>query len=54
MPTKSKVLHGIWTIVGKDFAAKMEEMFARDLQVSTPIHLEKCKKRGIGERHREL
>ncbi len=40
-------------ILGQDFAAKMEEMFVKDLEVSSQIQLEQWEERSIGERLRE-
>jgi cardiolipin synthase len=41
-------------ILGRDFAGKMEEMFAKDLKASDPILLEQWEERSLGERLREI
>ncbi len=40
-------------ILGQNFAGKMEEMFAEDLEASNSIQLKQWEKRSIGERLRE-
>ncbi len=40
-------------ILSLDFAGKMEEMFAKDVEVSNPILLEQWEERSLGERLHE-
>jgi cardiolipin synthase len=41
-------------ILGHDFAAEMEAMFAKDLEESDQIHLEQWKKRPLVDRLKEF
>jgi cardiolipin synthase A/B len=40
-------------VLNTEFAAKMEDLFQRDLRESNEITLEQWRQRGVGERMRE-